>query len=158
MHILTAVTHTHTHTHLFIHSIVFQCQFTSTGPSGFTGACPDRQNDVTSVTGYREGCTTCIKYQRPLSTNDSQDSSYSLDMDQSIIWAMGPVGNIRTPTQETIPVPFRHYVNADPSGKAFATLYIALSLSCLQVVLLGLTSIEPQETSVTYSAGLVKQE
>ena len=31
-----------------------------------SGACPDVQNDVSDVSGYRDGCTTCIKYTRPL--------------------------------------------------------------------------------------------
>ena len=30
------------------------------------GACPDTQNDVHSVSGYRDGCKTCIKYSRSL--------------------------------------------------------------------------------------------
>ena len=30
------------------------------------GACPDVQDDVTSVSGFRQGCTTCIKFARPL--------------------------------------------------------------------------------------------
>ena len=98
-----------------------QCQ--ATGPAGsettlsFTGACPDRQNDVISVSGYREGCTTCIKYVRPLSTNDSQDTSFLVNTSQSVIWALGPVGDITTPNGDTLKVPFRHYAQADPSGE-----------------------------------------
>ena len=46
----------------------FQCliQRGRNGELFQSGACPDVQNDVTDVSGYRDGCTTCIKYTRPL--------------------------------------------------------------------------------------------
>ena len=34
------------------------------------GACPDVQDDVSSVSGFRDGCTTCIKFARPLVSSE----------------------------------------------------------------------------------------
>ena len=35
-----------------------------------SGACPDVQDDVSSVSGFRDGCTTCIKFARPLVSSE----------------------------------------------------------------------------------------
>ena len=77
-----------------------------------SGACPDMQDDVSSVSGFREGCTTCIKFARPLVSNDPLDKPFLVGEEQYVIWSMGPVGNLDTPLGTTIPVPFRHYANA----------------------------------------------
>jgi len=89
----------------------------SSGQVTQSGACPDMQNDVTSVSGFRDGCTTCISFARPLDTGDPTDRPFLLGQEQYVIWAMGPVGSIATPLGTTIPVPFRHYANAARTGR-----------------------------------------
>ena len=46
---------------------IIQCQVHDSGGNiTQTGVCPDIQNDVHSVSGYRDGCKTCITYTRSL--------------------------------------------------------------------------------------------
>ena len=50
------------------------------------------------------------------STADPLDRPYLLGQEQFVIWSMGPVGSLDTPLGTTIPVPFRHYAQADRQG------------------------------------------
>ena len=108
------------------------------------GACPDTQNDVHSVSGYRDGCKTCIKYSRSLQsgrivdigvfvttnvmgiffpTADSNDKAFELGQNQWVIWSVGPVGSLQTPANGIISVPFKHYLRADYNGESDIHLY-----------------------------------
>ena len=49
-------------------------------------------------------------------TADPRDRPFLLGQKQFVIWSMGPVGSLDTPLGTTIPVPFRHYAQADRSG------------------------------------------
>ena len=53
-------------------SLLLQCliERQSSGQVTQSGACPDMQDDVTSVSGFRDGCTTCITFTRPLNTGE----------------------------------------------------------------------------------------
>ena len=111
------------------------------------GACPDTQNDIHSVSGYRDGCETCIKYSRSLQSGtiivnhallvhvadqnkchmdfyflipiaDSNDKAFRLGENQWVIWSVGPVGSLQTPADGIIPVPFKHYLRADYNGES----------------------------------------
>ena len=56
---------------------LMQCRILETsGVISRNGACPDTQNDIHSVSGYRESCKTCIKYSRSLKTSRYQYIKY----------------------------------------------------------------------------------
>lgn len=44
----------------------------SNGVDTQSGVCPDSKNNVHSVSGYREGCKTCIKYLRSLESGKNE--------------------------------------------------------------------------------------
>ena len=123
---------------LFLHG---QCLIVQSEDGTVTrvGACPDVQDDVTSVSGFRDGCTTCINFARPLMTcnyytsvannfiyclhsllilcaADPTDRPFLLGQEQFVSWSMGPVGTLDTFAGDTIPVPFRHFVQPSSTG------------------------------------------
>ena len=54
---------------LILRQKLLQCRIQeSNGVVTRNGACPDTQNDVRAVSGYRDNCKTCIKYSRSLSS------------------------------------------------------------------------------------------
>ena len=56
--------------------ITMQCQIQeSNGAVTRNGVCPDTQNDVHSVSGYRDNCKTCIKYSRSLKSGNYEKGS-----------------------------------------------------------------------------------
>ena len=54
--------------------LTIQCQIQESNGGTITqnGACPDIQNNVHSVSGYRDNCKTCIKYTRALNSGNLQ--------------------------------------------------------------------------------------
>jgi hypothetical protein len=51
-------------------------------------------------------------------TADPNDKAFELGQNQWVIWSVGPVGSLQTPANGIIPVPFKHYLQADYNGKS----------------------------------------